>query len=226
MKNNLINGAVFIFLMLSMSFCKDDNTQEPKVDPPIQEDTMLKDSVFSVIKIGTKFGDMYAHLNYFTPKHRENFLKLTQEKFFDSTEFHRCVDNFVIQGGDPNSKYPNRVNIGQGGPGYTIEAEIDVSKYIHNYGAIGAARLGNVQNPAKNSSGSQFYIVTNLSGTPHLDREYTVFGQVVKGMNVAKIIEGQPKNASGLPNTPIRMWVVELKLTRAEMQALDIVLPE
>jgi len=226
MKNNLINGAVFIFLLLSLSFCKDDDGSKPIVDHPNQKDTTKNDSVFSVIKIGTQFGKMYAHLNHFTPKHRENFLKLARDKFFDSTEFHRCIDDFMIQGGDPNSKNPDRLNVGQGGPGYTIEAEIDVSKYIHKYGAIGAARLGNIQNPARNSSGSQFYIVTNPMGTPHLDREYTVFGQVVKGLEVAEKIQSQPKNASGLPNIPIRMWVEELKLTRAEMQALDIVLPE
>lgn len=216
MKKSLTKVLLLFFLLSSLTFCKDDESSD---DTP-------KEATFSVIKISTNFGDMYAHLNKHTPKHRENFIKLTKEKFFDSTEFHRCVTNFVIQGGDPNSKDPSRQNIGSGGPGYTIDAEIMPDKYKHDYGAIGAARLGNDNNPEKNSSGSQFYIVTNPNGTPTLDGEYTVFGKIVKGMEVAKTIESRPKNANGLPNTPIRMWVVELKLTKNQLSELSITLPE
>ncbi len=108
--------------------------------------------------IGTDFGDIYVVLYDETPLHKENFLKLAKEGFYDSTSFHRVIENFMIQGGDPNSKDEIPFNDGQGGPGYTIDAEFN-SKFIHKKGALAAARLGDQQNPERKSSGSQFYIV-------------------------------------------------------------------
>jgi len=112
-----------------------------------------------VVTIKTSYGDMVAILYDQTPKHKENFLKLIDQKFYDSTLFHRVIEGFMIQGGDPDSKkaQPGQ-QLGQGGPGYTIPAEIDSNLY-HVKGALSAARLSDQQNPKKQSSGSQFYIV-------------------------------------------------------------------
>ncbi len=108
--------------------------------------------------ISTDFGDIHVVLYDETPLHKENFLKLAKEGFYDSTTFHRVMSEFMIQGGDPNSKDDIPFNDGQGGPGYTVEAEFN-SKFYHKKGALAAARLGDQQNPEKRSSGSQFYIV-------------------------------------------------------------------
>lgn len=118
-----------------------------------------------VITIKTKYGDMVAVLYDETPKHKENFIKLAQEHFFDSTLFHRVIEGFMIQGGDPESKsaVPGQP-LGRGGPGYTIEAEFN-PKFIHERGALSAARLGDQQNPTKASSGSQFYVVQGTKMT-------------------------------------------------------------
>lgn len=112
-----------------------------------------------VVTIKTNYGDMVAILYDETPKHKENFIKLAKEHFFDSTLFHRVIEGFMIQGGDPDSKnaQPGQP-LGRGGPGYTVEAEFN-PKFFHHKGALSAARLGDAQNPSKASSGSQFYIV-------------------------------------------------------------------
>jgi peptidyl-prolyl cis-trans isomerase B (cyclophilin B) len=112
-----------------------------------------------LITIKTSYGDMTAILYDETPKHKENFVKLAREHFFDSTLFHRVIEGFMIQGGDPDSKkaQPGQP-LGRGGPGYTIDAEFN-PKFFHERGALSAARLGDQQNPTKASSGSQFYIV-------------------------------------------------------------------
>ena len=112
-----------------------------------------------VVTIKTDYGNMVAILYDETPKHKQNFIKLAREHFFDSTLFHRVMAGFMIQGGDPDSKnaQPGQ-QLGRGGPGYTVEAEFN-PKLFHERGALAAARLGNLQNPTKASSGSQFYIV-------------------------------------------------------------------
>jgi peptidyl-prolyl cis-trans isomerase B (cyclophilin B) len=112
-----------------------------------------------VVTIKTDYGNMIAILYDETPKHKENFIKLAKEHYFDSTLFHRVIEGFMIQGGDPDSKkaQPGQP-LGRGGPGYTIDAEFN-PKFFHHKGALSAARLGDAQNPSKASSGSQFYIV-------------------------------------------------------------------
>lgn len=112
-----------------------------------------------VVTIKTSFGDMVAILYDETPKHKENFIKLAKEHYFDSLLFHRVMEGFMIQGGDPDSKNAaSGQRLGNGGPGYTIPAEIN-PKLFHQKGALSAARLGDQMNPDKASSGSQFYIV-------------------------------------------------------------------
>lgn len=112
-----------------------------------------------VIEIKTKYGNIYIWLYKDTPKHRQNFLDLTNKNFYDSTSFHRVIKDFMIQGGDPFSKIPEKKDsVGNGEPGYTLEAEI-LSKHFHKRGVIAAARMGDDVNPTRRSSGCQFYIV-------------------------------------------------------------------
>ncbi len=114
------------------------------------------------VLIKTKFGNMKVKLYNETPKHRDNFVKLVEEGFYDSLLFHRVIDKFMIQGGDPESKNaPADKRLGNGGPGYQIDAEINKA-LIHKRGALAAARQGNNVNPERKSSGSQFYIVEGL----------------------------------------------------------------
>lgn len=165
------------------------------------------------IVITTKFGDIKIKLYNETPQHRDNILKLVSEGYYDGTLFHRVIQNFMIQGGDPESKNaPAGKMLGNGGPSYTIPAEFN-SNFFHKKGALSAARTGDHVNPSKASSGSQFYIVqgqvfteqqlanmemqmkktftpqqkaayTTIGGTPHLDGAYTVYGEVYEGLEV------------------------------------------
>ena len=207
---------IILSLTLTLSFvaCKED------------EETITENAqTFEVLELSTDFGQMYIHLYDETPLHKANFDSLVRAGFYDSTEFHRCIRNFMIQGGDPNSKDDNRGNDGTGGPGYTVAAEIDSSKFKHTYGALAAARIGNSGNPESRSSGSQFYIVNNVNGTPHLDGEYTTFGMVLSGIEVATTIAKQPQNSSNLPNERIKMVMKYAELTQAQLDEKGIVIP-
>ncbi|HEY3404197.1 MAG TPA: peptidylprolyl isomerase, partial [Ohtaekwangia sp.] len=127
------------------------------------------------------YGDMIAILYNETPKHKENFIKLAKEHYFDSLLFHRVIKDFMIQGGDPDSKKaaPGQP-LGQGGPGYTIEKEFN-TKFFHQKGALAAARLGDQQNPTQASSGSQFYIVQGRALTEEdLNIDSQKFGQAAQ----------------------------------------------
>lgn len=150
--------------------------------------------------IKTKFGEM--EIKFFpdgAPKHVENFLKLAKKGFYDGTIFHRVIPGFMIQGGDPNTKDANKKDVyGQGGPGYSVDAEFNDTP--HKRGIVSMARA---QDP--NSAGSQFYIVVEDSF--FLDRKYTVFGEVVKGMGVADKIVNQPREMRDNPVERIEMTV-------------------
>jgi cyclophilin family peptidyl-prolyl cis-trans isomerase len=160
----------------------------------------------TLITINTELGAIRLVLFDKTPEHKANFIKLTKEGFYNGTTFHRIIDNFMIQGGDPLSKDPDPNNDGTGGPGYTIQAEF-VPEFKHVRGAVAAARQGDQANPEKRSSGSQFYIVENHKGTPFLDNAYTVFGQVIDGLDIIDKIAEQPKDARDRPKTDIKMTV-------------------
>ena len=139
-------------------------------------------------EIKTTLGTMKLRLYSKTPKHRDNFVKLVAEKYYDGLRFHRVIDGFMIQGGDPFSRDTAMINRwGTGGPDYTIPAEF-VPEYRHKKGAMAAARKGDMANPKKASSGSQFYIVQDEEGCSHLDGEYTIFGEVYEGLEVIDII--------------------------------------
>jgi len=137
-----------------------------------------------MLNIKTTDGTMTVKLYAETPLHRDNFVKLARSGFYDGLLFHRIIKGFMIQGGDPYTKDSTKIaQFGTGGPGYTIPAEIVAGK-THKKGALAAARRGDQVNPAKESSGSQFYIVQDAEGCRHLDGEYTVFGEVVEGLSV------------------------------------------
>lgn len=155
-----------------------------------------------------------------TPLHRANFLMLAQKGFYDGTTFHRVINGFMIQGGDPNSKDTNPHNDGQGGPGYTIQAEFNPANK-HKKGAVAAARMGDQVNPAKESSGSQFYIVHSPYGANHLDGSYTVFGEVIKGLPVIDKIAKQPSNPqNNRPLYDVKMTVKVEQISKKRITEL------
>jgi cyclophilin family peptidyl-prolyl cis-trans isomerase len=255
-----------------------------------------------VVTIKTSYGDMIAILYDQTPKHKANFIKLAKEHYFDSLLFHRVIAGFMIQGGDPDSKraQPGQP-LGQGGPGYTVDAEFNPNLF-HEKGALSAARLGDEQNPTKASSGSQFYIVqgtvipssdledlridqmkfntafrqvmqnpanqplidtlnkiyltgdmqaykkkifslvprieketgitlakfvspdkikayTTVGGTPHLDGGYTVFGKVIKGLEIIDKIASVQTNGER-PLEDIRMVVMVEEMPKSKITKL------
>ncbi len=131
------------------------------------------------------------------PVHSENFRKLVIQGFYDSLQFHRIVPGFVIQGGDPNTRTADKLSYGEGGPGYTLPAEIGK---LHLRGSVGMAREGDQVNPQRRSSGSQFYIC--IQNLPRLDGKYTVFGEVVKGMDVVDKISQLPRDERDVPLKP------------------------
>jgi peptidyl-prolyl cis-trans isomerase B (cyclophilin B) len=253
-----------------------------------------------VVTIKTKYGDMVAILYDETPKHKANFIKLAKEHFYDSLIFHRVIEGFMIQGGDPESKkaQPGQ-RLGNGGPGYNVDAEIN-PKFFHEKGALSAARLGDQMNPTKASSGSQFYIVqgkkmsanevkidpqkfnmamqqffqkpenkvyydtiaqlyqtrdakayeayigrlkpivenqlgtkvekdvlpemlqayTTVGGTPSLDGQYTVFGKVIKGLEVIDKIAAVAKDHADRPTEDVRMTVSVEELPKSKIEKL------
>ena len=243
------------------------------------------------LKIKTTEGDIIIRLYDETPKHRDNFLKLAKEDYFNGTLFHRVIKDFMIQGGDPDSKNaPKDKMLGTGGPDYTIPAEFIYPQYFHKRGALSAARTGDEVNPNKESSGSQFYIVwgktykpaelkqmerqmamqqeqqvfnqltrehheeimnlrrnrdrvglqelqdklieqtkitckqqgkpsfteeqievyTNVGGTPFLDNQYTVFGEVEEGLDVVERIQNSNTDRNDRPTEDIKIEAIDL----------------
>ncbi len=203
---------IAILLGLALAGCKEDDGR-----------------TYAVIE--TELGTMRVMLYDATPLHRDNFIKLAEEGFYDSLLFHRVIEGFMIQGGDPDSKNAGPAQVlGMGGPGYQIDAEIG---FPHFRGALAAARDNN---PQKRSSGSQFYIVqgrpvnTSLldqveakldlnyseaqrkvyiqeGGVPTLDGQYTVFGELVDGFEVLDSIAARPTGSYDRPLRDIRMKV-------------------
>lgn len=172
-----------------------------------------------LVTISTRLGDIKLVLYDETPLHKANFVKLANQKFYDGCTFHRIINNFMIQGGDPESKEGgNAANIGNGGPGYTIPAEF-VPNLHHTKGKLAAARMGDHVNPTRASSGSQFYIVQNQRGTPHLDGQYTIFGEVVSGLKVVDAIAMRDMgNGMGTPRERIEMKVTVEVVSRAMLK--------
>lgn len=149
--------------------------------------------------IETKFGNI--ELKFFpdvAPNHVNNFIELARKGFYDGTTFHRVIPGFMIQGGDPNTKDPDKSRHGMGGPGHTVKAEFNEKP--HKRGILSMARAA-----SPDSAGSQFFIC--VKDSPFLDRQYTVFGEVVSGMDVADKIVSQPRDPRDNPNERIEMKV-------------------
>ncbi len=233
---------IFFMLILPVSFSQTKTQKKPvkKIAAvSSQSKNPVKDTILTAdkkltdirIKITTDLGIIILKLSDKTPKHRDNFVKLVKEHFYDSLLFHRVINSFMIQGGDPKSKnaMPG-ILLGSGEVGYTIPAEFDTTLY-HKKGALAAARDNN---PEKASSGCQFYIVegkkygnseldiietrNNIKfsaakrmtykmngGTPALDMNYTVFGEVETGMEVVDEIAAGPTDSNNRPVTDIKM---------------------
>lgn len=194
------------------------------------------------VLIETSMGNITIMLYDETPLHRDNFIKLVESNFYDSILFHRVINNFMIQAGDPTSKNaaPD-VLLGDADTDYTIPAEFVYPKYFHKKGALAAARTSDDENPERRSSGSQFYIVQGrtftdekldkyeahlgikmpaeireyyktIGGTPHLDTQYTVFGEVVEGMDVVNAIAAVETNKDDRPVVDVR--VLNMKIIK------------
>ena len=180
--------------------------------------TLPEEPVFDIV---TNLGTIKVKLYKDTPLHKANFQKLALSGYYDSLLFHRVINCFMIQGGDPYTRDTAKVEMyGMGGPGYTIPAEIRDAQgnplHRHRKGALAAARRGDVANPFKESSGSQFYIVQDAEGCSHLDGEYTVFGETVAGFNVIDKIAAVPTNRMGLPREEVRIISIRYDNTDAK----------
>lgn len=201
-----------------------------------------------LLTLSTQYGDIKLVLHDKTPLHKANFLKLVEQKFYDGLLFHRVIENFMIQGGDPNSKTAKSGDqLGNGGGDMEkIPAEF-VPELFHKKGALAAARDGN---PEKKSSACQFYIVQGkiwndedlnkqlarpgvrqptdaqkqvyktLGGTPHLDGGYTVFGQAIAGLAVVDSIAKQPRNEANRPNIDVKMTITAKKIRKKKITKL------
>ena len=144
-----------------------------------------------VVRLHTNLGDIVVELlDDVAPKHAASFKKLASDGFYDGTRFHRVIPGFMIQGGDPNSKSPNRATHGTGGPGYKVPAEFNDVK--HERGILSAARSSD-----PNSAGSQFFLM--VAPSPHLDRQYSAFGRVIEGMDVVDKIVALKRDRADNP---------------------------
>jgi len=178
------------------------------VNSTVSANEEIVESVTVNVVIETKFGNIELILfPEVAPGHVENFLKLAKSGFYDGTIFHRVIPGFMIQGGDPNSKGTNRSNHGTGGPGYSIDAEFNDKPHVR--GTLSMARS---RNP--DSAGSQFFIVVKKSS--FLDNNYTVFGEVVSGMDVADKIVSQEKDARDNPIERIEMTILVIEPEQEE----------
>ena len=166
----------------------------------------MEEPMFDIV---TNMGTMRIKLYSKTPKHRENFVKLVAEHYYDSLLFHRVIDGFMIQAGDPYTRDTSKASLyGQGGPDYTIPAEF-VNEYWHKKGAIAAARKGDMANPKKASSGSQFYIVQDENNCLHLDGQYSIFGETIEGLDVIDKIAKVPTDRYDRPLEDVRIITIK-----------------
>ena len=182
-----ITSIIIIAFALALTSCgprsgRDaTSAQNDSTATATMEKKMIEEPEFDIV---TSKGTMRIKLYSLTPKHRDNFVKLVNEKYYDGVRFHRVIEGFMIQTGDPYSRDTAKVDLwGQGGPDYTVPAEF-VNQYWHKKGAIAAARKGDLANPKKASSGSQFYIVHDENACLHLDGQYSIFGEVIDGLEV------------------------------------------
>ena len=182
-------------MLISSCACRNESAESAETQTAM-ENTMIQEPEFDIV---TTHGTMRVKLYSKTPKHRDNFVKLVKENYYDGVRFHRVIEGFMIQTGDPYSRDTSMINRwGQGGPDYTVPAEF-VNEYWHKKGALAAARKGDMANPTKASSGSQFYIVHDENACLPLDGQYSIFGEVIDGLNVIDRIAAVPTDMYDRP---------------------------
>jgi peptidyl-prolyl cis-trans isomerase B (cyclophilin B) len=236
--NVFMKKSLILLIISLLLFNYSIYSQSKKTPKPSKFDTL--------VTISTNYGEIKALLYEKTPKHRTNFFKLVQTGFYKDLLFHRVIAEFMIQGGDPESRNaPEGKMLGAGGVGYQIDAEFN-PQFIHKRGAIAAARNNN---PQKASSGCQFYIVQgkkvkeeelkmlelsgyikfgdsqkeiykSLGGTPFLDQNYTVFGEVIRGMEVVDKIAGVAKDRNDRPTIDVKMNISIQKVSKKKITKL------
>ena len=216
--NKIMTAIALSAALLCASGCRNSKKAEnstTSAEAPadsLQADSLKRDTLkladlpaepqFDIV---TTMGTIRVKLYADTPKHRDNFAKLALEGFYDGILFHRVIEGFMIQGGDPLTKETEDHSLwGTGGPGYTIPAEI-VADHVHKKGALAAARRGDIANPYKESSGSQFYIVHDGNACFHLNGEYSVFGETVDGFDVIDKIACTPVDRRDCPLVPVKI---------------------
>ena len=185
MKRVILSTIIMVMATMasvSCTSCSNSSQKDAAANGTTEmENTQIAEQEYDIV---TTHGTMRVKLYNKTPKHRDNFKKLVAEKYYDGIRFHRVIEGFMIQAGDPYSRDTSMINMwGQGGPDYTVPAEF-VNEYWHKKGALAAARKGDMANPTKASSGSQFYIVHDENACLHLDGQYSIFGEVVEGLDV------------------------------------------
>lgn len=229
---SLIFKSLLLIVMTLMLFCACSTAKITNADK--RKDVLLQTSI----------GTITVRLSDLTPLHRDNFIRLVKSRYYDGLLFHRVINRFMIQSGDPDSRNaPPGKPLGDGGPAYTIPAEFR-PELFHKKGVIAAARDGDDVNPSKASSASQFYLTqgriftssqldslemkrlngrkipesqravyTTLGGVPHLDQNYTVFGEVIKGMDVIDSIAAVPTSKGKDKDRPLN----DVKILKAKM---------
>ena len=188
MKRILLTSIILASAVALLASCSCGRGTKEASDAELNDSTKtamemkrLEEPVFDIV---TTHGTMRVKLYSKTPKHRDNFAKLVGEKYYDGVRFHRVIEGFMIQTGDPFSRDTSKIDAwGTGGPDYTVPAEF-VNEYWHKKGALAAARKGDLANPTKASSGSQFYIVHDENACLHLDGQYSIFGEVIEGLDI------------------------------------------
>ena len=203
MKRILTGTIILSALILALASCGPrggkkaaDAQADSLATAKAMENKMIQEPEFDIV---TTHGTMRVKLYSKTPKHRDNFVKLVKENYYDGVRFHRVIEGFMIQTGDPYSRDTSMISRwGQGGPDYTVPAEF-VNEYWHKKGALAAARKGDMANPTKASSGSQFYIVHDENACLHLDGQYSIFGEVIDGLNVIDRIAAVPTDMYDRP---------------------------
>ncbi len=202
-----MKSKITILLICSVALfaCKNSSSEQPAVkeEQPVVEEVAKMKSEEPVFEIKTNMGSIKVKLYRETPLHRDNFFKLVSQKFYDGIQFHRVINGFMIQAGDPLSKDPAQAaKYGTGGPGYTVPAEI-LPQFRHKKGALAAARKGDKANPNRESSGSQFYLVQNEETCAQLNGDYTVFGETIEGLDIIDKIANIEVGARDLPKIPV-----------------------
>lgn len=194
---------------------KNNNEAAGEEDAPAANEEEIMEQVSQlpaepVFDIVTNLGTIRVKLYEQTPKHRDNFCKLALSGFYDGILFHRVINGFMIQTGDPLTKDPSMADrYGTGGPGYTIPAEF-VPEYRHIKGALAAARRGDAANPMKESSGSQFYIVQDENACAQLDGDYTVFGETLEGLATVDKIAAVETDLRDRPVSEVKIISIKL----------------